>query len=93
MAKYTIRVELEGSPTREEYDSLHLKMKNLGFLQTVPGVQDGQSVTVKLPTGLYYGESVYIPSKVCSDVYAAAKSIRKVIGVFTAQTATWSSQP
>ena len=92
MAKYTVRVELEGSPTREEYDALHLKMKGLGFLQTVNGVQGDKNVVIKLPTGLYYGMSEKITNQVATDVSAAANGIRKVVGVFVAKTETWSSR-
>jgi hypothetical protein len=93
MPKYTIRVELEGRPTREEYDKLHQRMQSLGFSQTVNGVQGDKSVVVQLPTGLYYGASDNETSKVSQNVYDQARAIRKVICVFVARTDTWSSRP
>ena len=57
MPDYTVRVELEGSPTREEYADLHERMKKLGFQQTVKGTSEEKNVVVQLPTGLYYGTS------------------------------------
>jgi hypothetical protein len=93
MPNYTVRVELEGSPTREEYADLHERMKKLGFQQTVMGVSEGKNVIVQLPTGLYYGTSEDQTNTVSSNVYKAATAVRKVVGVFVAKTETWSSRP
>jgi hypothetical protein len=84
MAKYTIRVELEG---------LHAGMQRLGFWRAVNGQRDGTPVTVQLPTGLYYGESALGTSDVAATVNKVASAIQKVVGVFVAKTETWSSQP
>lgn len=93
MSKYTIRVELEGNPTREEYADLHARMRKLGFHQTVDGVSDGKQVVVQLPAGLYFGLSDSSTFDVGKNVYNSASLVRKVIGVFVAKTETWSSQP
>ena len=93
MAEFTVRVELEGSPTREQYEALHLRMKGLGFLKTVNGVADGKPAIVRLPTGLYYGTSEIAATQVASNVSSVANGIRKVVGVFVAQTETWASHP
>ena len=37
MADYAIRVELQGYPTREEYEALHALMAQKGFYQSVSG--------------------------------------------------------
>jgi hypothetical protein len=35
MAVFTIRVELPGNPTIQQYEALHREMASLGFIRTV----------------------------------------------------------
>jgi hypothetical protein len=93
MAKFTIRVQLMGDPTSDEYDQLHDQMSSLGFKRTVKGTtRDGASTLVNLPHGLYYGLSVDSASAVRDNVSRAAKKIQSKIKVFVAETATWAAQ-
>ena len=93
MPNYTVRVELQGSPTREEYDRLHAAMLGLGLYQAVDGQRNGTACVVTLPTGLYYGTSGGTAQGLANSVDTAAKRIRPVVAIFVAQTATWSSVP
>jgi hypothetical protein len=93
MPNYTVRVELQGNPTREEYDSLHAAMQSLGLYQAVNGVRNGTACVVTLPTGLYYGTSNSSANALANSVNNAAKSIRPVVAIFVAETSTWSSIP
>jgi hypothetical protein len=93
MAKFTIRVQLMGDPTSEEYNQLHDQMSSLGFERTVKGTtRDGAATVVSLPHGLYYGSSVDSAGTVRDRVSRAAKTIQPKIKVFVAETETWAAQ-
>jgi hypothetical protein len=49
MPTYIARIELRGSPTRQDYDNLHARMQDIGFLQTI--TIDGE--TYELPHAEY----------------------------------------
>jgi len=93
MASFTIRVELQGSPTAKQYESLHQSMAVLGFQRSIAGVRSGNAVTVNLPTGLYYGDSNQAALDVSQTVYNVASTIQPVASVFVAQTSTWACNP
>jgi hypothetical protein len=93
MAAYTIRVEFQGNPSYQQYESLHQSMAALGFLRTVQGVRSGTPVNVNLPTGLYYGYSNQTAIQVADGVHAAASRIHPVAAIFVAETTTWASKP
>ena len=87
MANFTIRVQLMGDPSSDEYDQLHNEMSSLGFRRTVKGA----SRVVNLPHGLYYGSSDRSASVVRDTVAAAAKRVQPKVKVFVAETETWSA--
>jgi hypothetical protein len=93
MPNYTVRVELQGSPTREEYDRLHAAMQSLGLYQAVNGQRNGAACVVTLPTGLYYGASSSAAQALANSVNNGATKIRPVVAIFVAETSTWSSLP
>lgn len=93
MPAFTIRVELQGNPSYQQYEALHQSMGAIGFLRTVQGVRSGTSVTVNLPTGLYYGNSTENATQVAERVDTAARAIHPVSGIFVADTTTWASKP
>jgi hypothetical protein len=88
MAAYTIRVELRGNPTYEQYQSLHQQMASLGFLQTVRSDSNRQ---VNLPHALYYGMSQYDSPTVRNIVVGIAQKVQQDIVVFVAETSSWAS--
>ena len=93
MAKFTIRVQLMGDPTSEEYDLLHDQMLSLGFERTVKGTtKEGAATVVHLPHGLYYGSSLDSVTTVRDKVSRAAKTVQPKIKVFVAETETWAAQ-
>jgi hypothetical protein len=91
MPNFTLRIQLVGNPSQEVYESLHARMKQGGFLQTVTGTsQQGQPKTVSLPHATYYGQTT-------ADCVAvrdwAASHAAEVWGkniTFVAQTETWA---
>ncbi len=94
MSAYTVRLELVGNPSEDTYQRLHKAMAIQGYARTVPGIDSaGKTVTVNLPTGLYYGSSAESPKVVASVVHKVATAFHSVKAVFVAQTTTWSSLP
>jgi hypothetical protein len=93
MPAFTIRVELQGNPSYQQYEALHQSLGALGFWRTVQGARSGNTVIVNLPTGLYFGDSNENASQVSERVDNAAKIIHPVAGVFVAETTTWASRP
>jgi hypothetical protein len=58
MALFIIRVELRGTPSRDNYNSLHAYMTGQGWSRTISGVGDaGVAKTVNLPHAVYQGEA------------------------------------
>jgi hypothetical protein len=92
MASFTIRVELRGNPTYEQYERLHLLMANFGFYKTINGVNpSGTATTFNLPTGTYYGAYTGTPSDVRSLITTPIKTqIQASILVFIAETVNWA---
>lgn len=92
MSDYAIRVELEGYPTREQYDALHALMARKGFYQYVNGVDAQQNQKrFNLPHATYYGSSASSCAEVRTSVAAAIRAeIQQNIIVFVVQAATWA---
>jgi hypothetical protein len=72
MTNYVTRVELRGSPTGEDYQSLHDAMESKGFSRTIKS-DDG--TVYKLPHAMYYVESTQTATQVCEHANAAATSV------------------
>jgi hypothetical protein len=86
MANYTIRVQLDGNPSYEQYERLHSLMAHLGFGRTVTG-----SKTIELPHATYYGSTASRIEQVRDVVRDQVKAtIQNNIKVFVAQTETWA---
>ena len=91
MSEYTIRVELKGDPTYQDYEKLHAQMASLGFLRFVTGVNaNNEQAKFDLPTALYYGQSDKAASIVRDNVTAKAQTVQSAIRVFVAQTIDWA---
>ena len=92
MPNYAVRVELEGYPTREQYDALHALMARRGFYQHVDGVDSQQhQKRFNLPHAMYYGSSASGCADVRTSVAAAIRGeIQQNIVVFAVQAATWA---
>ena len=54
-ASSIVRVELKGTPSRADYDTLHEQMRRAGFKQTITG---SNQVTYALPHAEYYGRGL-----------------------------------
>jgi len=86
MSAYTVRVELKGDPSEEDYENLHKLMKKLGYGRTVTGKQERD-----LPHATYYGESSSSASDVSETVCKRVQEeIQNKILVFVAKTETWA---
>ena len=91
MAAYTIRVELKGNPTYQEYEKLHAQMASLGYQRYVNGVNGkNEQANFDLPTALYYGTSDQSTGTVRDNVAVRAQSVQKGVVVFVAQTVDWA---
>lgn len=92
MARYSIRVELKGDPPAEDYENLHALMAEMGFEQTVTGVDNqGNNKTFPLPHATYFGSSDDDCSTVRDAVSGSVKAtIQKEIIVFVVQVGTWA---
>jgi hypothetical protein len=93
MANFTIRVELRGNPSAEEYEKLHALMAQLGYGRTVAGIDnEGTPVTVALPHATYFGSSSSSVGDVRNSMGNRIKqSIQNNIVLFVAQTETWAA--
>jgi len=92
MSNFTVRVELKGYPSEQEYESLHELMAKQGFTRTIRGITpSGQNATFDLPHATYYGYA----STTTGDLrdYLKAKiraAIQPNIAIFVAKTETWA---
>jgi len=92
MSDFAIRVELQGYPTREQYEALHALMARKGFYQTVNGTDaQGNQKKFPLPHAMYYGTSADSCSGVRDSVVNAVKAeVQKDIVVFAVEARTWA---
>jgi hypothetical protein len=92
MADFAIRVELQGYPTREQYEVLHALMARKGFHQTVNGTDaQGNQKRFTLPHATYYGSSVDSCGGVRDSILKAVQTeVQKDIVVFAVETRTWA---
>ena len=92
MPDYAIRIELLGNPGPEVYKNLHMRMRVVGFLQTVSGVDaQGRLVTLNLPHATYYGSNsgALLEVRRWAKVQAAAVWTKESI-VFVVLAENWS---
>jgi hypothetical protein len=82
MTRFMTRVELRGSPTAKDYESLHAKMEAKGFERTIKG-SDGK--TYKLPHAMYYVESNLTVEQVRDHAADAAKSVWTSYAITTSE--------
>lgn len=92
MPNYAIRVELRGAPTAQQYQNLHVLMRNMGFLLTVRGAAaDGSMSDFNLPHGIYFGASMLDCATVRTTVTNAIKAqIQPEVMVFVVESVTWA---
>ncbi|HUY80282.1 MAG TPA: hypothetical protein VMU92_00975 [Acidobacteriaceae bacterium] len=92
MAAYTIRVELKGDPSYEEYEKLHELMAAQGFKRTIRGVTpSGNDATFDLPHATYYGQSSTTTGDLLDSLRTKIKAdIQQDIVIFVAKTETWA---
>lgn len=69
MALFVVRVELRGTPTREDYDRLHAAMRKASFSQTIAG----STGTFNLPHATY-SSTFYATCKQAADAANGAAS-------------------
>ncbi|ASW00150.1 hypothetical protein CJU94_19555 [Paraburkholderia aromaticivorans] len=89
MSRFITRVELYGTPSRQDYDNLHAAMEVRGFARTIRG---DNGTVYKLPTATYYGEGLLTPEQVRQQAANAAFSVWNSCAVFTceAMDSSWS---
>ncbi len=92
MANFTVRVELRGNPTYDQYERLHQLMATFGFYKTINGVNlSNTPTTFNLPTGTYYGAFTGTVSDVRIRLTEPIKAqIQPSIIIFIAETVNWS---
>ena len=71
MAQFITRVELQGSPSEQDYERLHSAMQAVGFGRAIKG-DDGKAY--KLPTATYVSIGDFTASTVRDLASAAAKN-------------------
>jgi hypothetical protein len=72
MAKFTVRVQLNGEPDQTDYERLHAAMRGNGFSQTIIG---GDGVEFYLPHAEYDYESAGSAEQVRELVRTIAKGV------------------
>lgn len=89
MARFITRVELYGTPTRQDYDKLHAAMESNGFSRTITG---DNGTVYKLPTATYFGEATATAEQVRKHAADAAFATWKSCAVFTCEfvNSSWS---
>lgn len=92
MAWYTVRVELRGNPSYEEYDKLHSLMALNGWSKSLTGVTaQGQSLTRDLPHATYYGESLQHVGSVRDSLQTLVHTnVQPNFIIFVAETTNWA---
>lgn len=81
MSKFTVRVELFGRASNDDYESLHEKMQAEYYFRVVKG--DGQ--WYHLPSATYTAEKNKATAAVRSEVFEIAKSVWTDPGVFVTE--------
>jgi len=72
MSHFMTRIELNGSPTWQDYENLHRVMKRTGFGRLVSG---GNGKTYHLPTAEYSRFADMTLDQVLSQAHSAACSV------------------
>jgi len=87
MPLYVLRVELRDSPTRVEYDNLHLVMRAKGFVQTIV---DDAGVSLQLPHATYSTMTYSSASDAARAAHAAATRVWRDL-VVLASGSEWAA--
>lgn len=93
MPNYTVRVELKGNPTFQQYEALHSLMAGFGLYQTVTGISttSGASDVYSLPHATYYGQHSATAAGLRTLLAATIQArIQRGIIVFVAETVDWA---
>src|SRR6266446_8044955 len=83
MPKFTTRIQLEGEPSRSDYERLHAVMRKKGFVQTVV---DGSGGEFHLPHAEYDYESTLPVDQVRDVARQTAESVWTDVLVFVTQS-------
>jgi hypothetical protein len=84
MARFTTRIQLNGEPSRRDYELLHAAMKEKGFLQTITG-RDG--TVYQLPHAEYNCESDLPIVEIRDAARAAAKTVWSDVNILVTKSA------
>jgi hypothetical protein len=82
MANFMTRVELNGSPTWQDYENLHAAMKRAGFSRLIAG-SDGK--IYRLPHAQYSRTTHLTLQDVRDQAHAAARSVWDSVQVLTTE--------
>jgi hypothetical protein len=72
MARFTTRVQLNGEASWEDYDNLHVAMRNRNFAQTITS---GEGVEYHLPHAEYNRDASLTIDQVLNSAKEAAASV------------------
>lgn len=87
MTNYVTRVELRGSPTGEDYQTLHDAMEAKGFARTIKA---DNGAVYKMPHAMYYVDSNLTASQVREHASKAADSVWAKNRVLTCEAPSMS---
>ncbi len=74
MAEYIVRIELNGSPSWQQYERLHGLMRKAGFSRTVRG---DSGMVYDLPHAVYYCDTTASRNQVWQAADGATKQVWK----------------
>ena len=90
MAHLFIRVELRGTPSKQDYDNLHAYMERNNWFRTISGTA-GQST---LPHAMYHGNSDESVSAIATALRSGIQgSVWTVAVVLIISAETWALEP
>ena len=85
MSKFTVRVELFGMPSADDYTKLHSAMESKSFSRRI---KQGET-TFMLPTAEYIIDSANIPQQIMDNAKIAAGTIWKDFAVLVTHPDGW----
>jgi len=82
MSLFMTRIELNGSPSWQDYENLHKAMKRAGFSRFISG---SNGVTYHLPHAQYSRQATLTISEVRDQAYAAASKVWNSVQALTTE--------
>jgi hypothetical protein len=88
VSKFTTRVQLNGTPSWDDYNNLHAAMRSKGFTQTI---ESDDEIEYHLPHAEYNREGTMTRNQVLEDAKQAAASVWDDSSILVTESAgrTW----